>query len=417
MSITTKIINGVTRYIVKIRDQHGVQIQKTFRLKNEAERFETESKQEVRRGSFVHQSKETIAERCDAWLNFKKSLRDKADAYRFGTLQNYETHIENYIKPVLGDRRVQLVTIKDCKDASLIWVEKCSPNTANMVLKTLTGVLASAQEEQVVEVNVAEKCPRLKVSTETQDDGGEVQPEDVYTESEMVALLNATEPGTPERILIELGGFCGLRIGEILGMTWTAIGDLKSKAPKVRVIKNLVPEEKFKSDFPGYGKTGRTLKDPKKKSRRTLKAPAPLISDLRIWKLKAPAPRPAPHPGADPLAKQLFMVTVEGKPFQKKYCQNMLDAATDRANENIEVQADKVPRRTLHRLRHTFASQLLKDGISLKDVSHFLGHKDTNLTSRVYAHFIDDDSTAIQDFSDRVMARAKKEKKTTKGGA
>ena len=67
-----------------------------------------------------------------------------------------------------------------------------------------------------------------------------------------------------------------MRIGEILGFSWQAI-DLKDAEPTLRVIKNLVSEKKDRADFPGYGNTGRTLKDPKKKSRRTLGAPRELV--------------------------------------------------------------------------------------------------------------------------------------------
>ncbi|HMF51158.1 MAG TPA: tyrosine-type recombinase/integrase, partial [Candidatus Saccharimonadales bacterium] len=92
----------------------------------------------------------------------------------------------------------------------------------------------------------------------------------------------------------------------------------------------------------------------------------------------------------------------DGQPLQPKAAQNLLDAACDRAD---------VTRRTLHRLRHTFASQLLKMGTSLSDVSHFLGHRDVGITSRSYAHFIDDDSTAVQDMASRVLSHAKAGKK------
>jgi len=392
--MSIKIVNG--KYQVTFRDHNRKEIQRTFRLKSEADAFLGESKQQLRRGQYFTDSKETVAERADAWLKRKKA----ADGYRFKTLQNYEIHIDKYIRPELGQLRIQRLTIQDCEEAALLWKARTSANTANMVLKTLNGIFDEAQRHRVIEVNVAEKAERLKITTEDEDDG-EIQPEDVYTEEQLAALIGATEAGELERILVWLGGFCGLRIGEILGFSWPAI-DLKATSPKVRVIKNLVSEEKEKSDFPGYGNTGRTLKDPKKKSRRTLSAPRELVKDLRLWKLKCPPARPRVWPGMDPLAKQLVMLTVDGQPLQPKAAQNLLDAACDRAD---------VTRRTLHRLRHTFASQLLKMGTSLSDVSHFLGHRDVGITSRSYAHFIDDDSTAVQDMASRVLSHAKAGKK------
>lgn len=391
------------KYQVTIRDANRKEHQRTFRLKSEADIWFHASKQDVQRGSFIRAVKDTITDLSKSWIDGKKA----EGGCRYGTLSNYDIHINNYIVPVLGAVRVQSLTIKDCEDAAKKWMEMCSANTANMVLKTLTGILDQALRHRLVEINVAEKAMRLKIATEEEDDG-EVQPEDIYSQDELAALIEATDPGTLERILIWLGAFCGLRIGEILGASWPAI-DLsnKTKVPKLRVIKNLVPEQKetvrngkqLFADFPGYGNTGRTLRDPKKKSRRSLPAPRGLLQDLRLWKLKCPAARPLEWDGTDPLSKQLIMVTVDGKPLQKKAAQNMLDQVSARAG---------VTRRTLHRLRHTFASQLLADGTSLKDVSHYLGHKDVSITSRVYAHFVETESDAVQNYADRVLARAKK---------
>jgi integrase len=242
------------------------------------------------------------------------------------------------------------VTIKDCELAALKWAVQTSANTANMVLRTLSAIFDLAQRWGTLPqdgMNVAAKATRIKVTTEDDDDG-EILPEDVYTAEELAKLVKATERGTLDRLLIELGGLCGLRIGEILGFTWPAI-DLKENrgstiGPKLRVIKNLVTTEKDKADFPGYGSTGRALLDPKsKRSKRAVDAPRELVHDLRLWKLKCPV-----------TSQQIVMATVEGVPLQRSAAQDMLDGACERA---------KVPRRTLHRLRHTFGSLLTRTAL------------------------------------------------------
>jgi len=373
------------RYEVDFRDQNHKRIRKTFDTKKEADAYHEGSHVEVRQGRFIRESKETIGEIADLWMERKK----KTAGYRFKTLQNWGIHIDNYIKPELGNLPIQRATIKDCEDASLTWAARTSGNTANIVLRTLTAIFFLAQRYGPLEqngVNVAEQAERIKLATEDDDDG-DVLPEDVYTEEELGKLVYATQPGTLDRLLIHLGGFCGLRIGEILGFTWPAI-DLKAAEPEVRVIKNLVSSEKEGADFPGYGNTGRSLKDPKsKKSRRTLPAPRELVHDLRLWKLQCPQ-----------TPQQIVMATVDGKPLQTNAAQAMLDAACERA---------EVPRRTLHRLRHTFASLLLQRGEALIDVSRALGHRDIGVTSKVYAHFIERKSTAIQDLASSVLAKIK----------
>jgi integrase len=370
-------------YQVDFRDRNGKRIRKTFDTKKAANDYHEEVRTRVREGNFIRESKATIAEKAKEWLDRKKKTR----GYRYKTLQNWEIHIEKYIKPDLGDLPIQRANIKHIEDASLKWAERTSAHTANMVLKTLTAIFFLAQRYGPLDptgTNVAKQAERIKVTTEDDTDG-EVLPEDVYSADELGKLINATEPGTLDRLLIELGGLCGLRIGEILGFTWPAI-DLKAAQPKVRVIKNLVSDRKENADFPGYKNTGRSLKDPKsKKSRRTLDAPRELVHDLKLWKLKCPQ-----------TPQQIVMATVDGKPLQTHAAQDMMDAACGRA---------EVPRRTLHRLRHTFASLLLMRNEVLIEVSRLLGHRDIAITAKVYAHFIDQKGTAVQDLASSVFGK------------
>jgi integrase len=390
---------------VDFRDQHRKRIQKTFKRKKDADDYYEESHQAARQGRFIRPSDKTIGDVADQWIERKRSLK----TYAFKTLQNWQIHIDNYIKAQydtvkgrfsLGSLRIQAATIKDMEDASLLWVAQTSANQAKMVLKTASAIFAMAQRQGILEpngVNVAHAAERPKVAIEDEDDG-ELLPEDVWTEEDMSKLVSATEPGTVERILIWLGGFCGLRIGEILGFSWPAI-DLKAANPKISVLRSLVSAKKEESDFPGYGETGRTLKHPKsKKSRRSIDAPRELVHDLRLWKLKCPQGRPQEWPKGDPLAKQIVMATIEGKPLQTSAAQDMLDAACERA---------QVERRTLHRLRHTFASLLLQRGETLIDVSRLLGHRDIGITAKVYAHFIERRTTAVQDLASSVLGRTK----------
>jgi integrase len=368
-------------YQVDFRDVNHKRIRKTFEKKKDADNYHEQVRTEVREGTFIRASKATIADKAKEWLERKKKTR----GYRYKTLQNWEIHVKKYIIPDLGDLPIQQANIKHIEDASLKWAERTSANTANMVLKTLTAIFFLAQRRGPLDpqgTNVAKLAERIKITTEDDLDG-EVLLEDVYTAEQLYALIMATPAGSIIRLIIELAGLCGLRIGEILGFTWPAI-DLKAAAPKVRVIKNLVSDEKEKSDFPGYGKTGRSLKDPKsKKSRREIDAPKELVHDLKLWKLKCPQ-----------TPQQIVMATTDGVPLQPNAAQDLMDAA---------CEAAEVPRMTLHRLRHTFASLLLLRGEPLINVSQLLGHRDIAITAKVYAHFIPSKNTAVQDLASSVF--------------
>lgn len=56
---------------------------------------------------------------------------------------------------------------------------------------------------------------------------------------------------------------------------------------------------------------------------------------------------------------------------------------------------------TAHSLRHRFATKLLENGVSLTTVSKFLGHADTRITSKVYAHVLKSSVTDARAILDR----------------
>jgi integrase len=264
-------------YRVDYRDRNGKRYRKTFGTYKEAVEHEKEKVAEVSRGEFVPPSDATVKDIAEKW--FKR--KEDAGTYRFGTLQNWRTHIDKYIAPILGDQKMQEVGIETVESAAAEWAKMTSVNTANKVLTTLTAIFKLGQRYGPIKnkANVAELAERLKVSNEeNESEDEEVKPEDVYTGEELQKLINATAPGTMERILVMIPALTGLRIGEVLGLTWPAL-DLKTNKLHVRL--NLVDA--------GKENGGRELKAPKsKRSRRTLDLPQELAHELKLWKLKCP---------------------------------------------------------------------------------------------------------------------------------
>ena len=54
-------------------------------------------------------------------------------------------------------------------------------------------------------------------------------------------------------------------------------------------------------------------------------------------------------------------------------------------------RGDRAKGVTLHTLRHTYATHLLKQGVDVKTVSELLGHHSTKMTLDVYAHVFETD--------------------------
>lgn len=80
-----------------------------------------------------------------------------------------------------------------------------------------------------------------------------------------------------------------------------------------------------------------------------------------------------------------------GEPWGKNHQTRLLQEACDKAK--IE------PRIGFHELRHTYASHLAQAGVDLLTISKLLGHADTRITSRHYAHLSDKTlSNAVRDY-------------------
>jgi integrase len=73
-----------------------------------------------------------------------------------------------------------------------------------------------------------------------------------------------------------------------------------------------------------------------------------------------------------------FVFTVDGEPWGKSMQKRRMDVASDRA----EIK----PRVSFHLLRHFYASVLVEQGVSLQMVARLLGHSDTRVTEKHYAH-------------------------------
>jgi hypothetical protein len=69
-----------------------------------------------------------------------------------------------------------------------------------------------------------------------------------------------------------------------------------------------------------------------------------------------------------------------------------LDESNARKTFNRILDKAELRHRGPHQVRHTFASQLLQDGGPITYVSRQLGHRDSSITPRIYAHWLPDAS-------------------------
>lgn len=118
------------------------------------------------------------------------------------------------------------------------------------------------------------------------------------------------------------------------------------------------------------------MKSPKtENSNRTIPLPDFVVDNLRQHRAKQEEERALL--GAAYYDQNLVFCTENGKPI--------LPENFTRSFKRILRRAE-IPVTRLHNVRHTFATYLLNQGVSLNVVSALLGHSNPAFTARVYGH-------------------------------
>jgi integrase len=153
-----------------------------------------------------------------------------------------------------------------------------------------------------------------------------------------------------------------MRRGEVLGLRWCDI-DFESGRLSVRQALVSVAYDTNISDV----KTG--------SGRRTIDLDEGSVAVLVEWRTARAGERAGSVPGDD----DLVFTKADGSPIHPDIFSQVFDRAVERL---------AVPTISLHDLRHTHATLLLKAGVPVKVVSERLGHASAAFTMSVYQHVL-----------------------------
>jgi integrase len=227
-------------------------------------------------------------------------------------------------------------------------------------MSALRLILSEMEETGLVARNVAVGV-RIERPSERENRALEVGV-DVPTPDEAGTLLRHAQGRARVRLALAL--FTGLRASEMRRLRWADI-DLAGNPLHVRQ----------RADW--WGSMG----NPKsKKGRRTIPL-IPLVANaLKEWRLAVP-------PGAD---DNLVFLGQHGRPLSH----SALMVGLDRVQRGVGiVGADGEPKYSPHKLRHFFASWMIDQGASLKELQELMGHDGSTRTLDLYGHWFRDDNT------------------------
>jgi integrase len=326
------------RWCAKYKDAGGSWRYVYRRSKGEAYKALREALGERDKGVRPGDGRVTVGAFLDAWLGSAK------DTVSYRTWLNHEGIVRLHLKPTIGGKRLTRLSPRDVQQ---LQSHKLKAGLSSGRVRLIVGTLKRALKDAVawgyaprnVAAEVAAPKPYQREIT-------------VLTPEEVKRLLAAARGDRLECVYV-LAATCGLRQGECLGLRFE---DVDFDRGTLRIRRTLWRNRAYPPKTP--------------RSRRTIKLPEITPDALKR------------HAESNRGGGGWMFPTKHGNPVN---AQNFLHRPWKRM-----LRKAGLPETTrFHDLRHGAASLWLSKGVPLPAVSQVLGHRDTAITGRVYAHMID----------------------------
>jgi integrase len=350
------------RYVVGY-DERGNPIHRRYTVrgtKREAEAKLRELQAQVDQGRYVEPSKLTVNEYMRRW--FETTRQRLAPS----TIRRYRDYCFKHIIPALGGTPLQKLTTMQVQEFANRMLASgnqgngregsgCSAKSVRDCVSLLRQAL-----DQAIAWDMLTRNPATGVKTPKVTRRG---PE-ILTEEQAAKALSSVE-GTYGRIPSMIAYHTGMRIGEVLALSWDNV-DLEKATVTVRRSYSVVDED------------GPVFKDPKTRAgRRTVEIDGTLVKALREHR-KAQAEARLAAGGGWRNEYNLVCTTENGGFIRPRALGHLF------RRRALAVGLDV----TFHGLRHTHVSLLIKAGVPINVISERVGHANPSITHNIYAHLL-----------------------------
>jgi len=258
--------------------------------------------------------------------------------YSARTLAMYKSILQR-LSVFIGDKFLTSITAKDIDLYRTHRLKEISPVSVNIELRTLRAAFYTALRWKLVEENPFKGVPLLRIPDQLPT---------YFGKEDFQKLLSVIAEGWFKEFTL-IAVCTGLRRAELLNLTWKDV-DFERRLIQVQ------SKEGFKT------KAGK---------RRTM--PMSEVVYQLLWS-KAQLHNCAIQAGQ---SVNDFIFTVDGKKI-----------AEDLVTHKFKAYVRKVgldPKLHFHSLRHTFATWLVQEGVSIYEVQKLLGHSSISVT-QIYSH-------------------------------
>jgi integrase len=302
-------------------------------------------------------------------------LRHTEVRVRPTTFRAYWYMATGNIIPYFQGQEIRLMDLRprDVLDFQSYLLAHKAPITAANIIICLRSILEYAVDYELVDQSWEYSVGR-KIAAIRSPKGHRNLQANFLRPEEMQALLRSVKGHSMELAVI-LGGFFGLRRGEMLGLKWEAVRWETNEIMIYHTVAMGMVDRRtvlIETDATKSNNSQRTL---------------PLVSPIRerLWEIKEAQEKDRDRLGeAYQNPDGYIYVNAMGKRMAPEYLSTLF---------GTWLEKHGFRRIRLHDLRHSCASLLLEAGVSLKMIQEWLGHANISMTAK-YMHLIHEKSDA-----------------------
>lgn len=357
--------NGRWRQLISYRDVETDELKRTT-IRGATEK-EVKAKvkdflKTVAAGVKPNQKKITLYDWMLTWLEVNKK-----NVVSLATYNSYENIVMNHVKDTqLGKMQIDKIKRADIQKFINDKINELAVGSLKLIKMILSDALKVAELDNLIAKN---PCKAIKLP---KDKTEKVNP---LNNEEITLLLDAAGAGTFIYTVIQFGLRTGARVGEIAGLTWDNV-DFQAKIITICQQAKYGNRDGAKIHELGTCKT--------ESSNRKIPLDVTLADVLRWHKRRQEKLAAEIGEGYNPL--NLVFPSDDGK---------LMIPQTISERFSAIIAKLPIPKRSIHDLRHTFASVAISQGLSIRAASAILGHSKASITLDIYSHCMPGDEASI----------------------
>lgn len=323
-------------------------------------------KEQTKKGVNVDFTRITVGEWLDYWYE-NYSIGNTKTPTRVGD----ESIVKKHLKPNIG--HIKLQEFKGIQ-AQIVYkqmqIDGRLDKKGGLNAKTIKNIhlVLHRAMEQAVRNDLIIKNP-LKGVILPRREKKEIE---ILSVEEQRQLELACTPDNSWNMAIILDLYSGMRLGELLGLTWK---DVNFEKNTISINKQLNRLRDYDENARLKTKLGLRNETKTKTSERIIAIAPVIMEKLKRHKLEQD--------------KLRLRWSHEYKPYGMVFCMddgNYVDPRTFRDQYHRILKKSNIGHKTFHALRHTFATRALETNAHVKVVSEILGHASIQITLDAYSH-------------------------------